>query len=150
MLTTVLAALVLVSAAAQTKDSYHPLTSSEMVAAGTWSQYKALSATLTASQLAEARRRHFTHCLEAIPMTDPQRAIVQDYLATRLPRGMHADPNPSPSSEQRQRNMGMYAESHQWAAHARTVMGEDLYVRVFGTGPTIAVLQAVKNDPAIK
>lgn len=151
LLTIVLAALVLVSPAAQTRQGpYHPLTSPEMVAAGTWSEYKALAATLTAAQLAEARRRHFVRCLEAIPMAPPQRAIVQDYLVTRLPRGVESDPNPNPSPVKRQHNMAAAEQSQRRTARARAVMGEDLYERVFGTGPTMAILQAVKDDPAIK
>jgi len=146
VLTVVVAAALLrcaPPAIAQAREPYRPLVNGEMAQQGLWETWAAEFNAMTGRQKAEAIRRHMKMCLESFEMTDEQRALVRGFIAKHVTDEAYAETDP----EKRQ---ALQFAIGQDAARAEVVLGRELYARVFFAKPPIAVLIAVKNDPAFK
>jgi len=128
--------------AQQKAQSYQPLSNQEMAQMGIWDQWVKTYNELTAKQKAEVMRRHINMCLDSFQLTDDQRTFVKDFTAKYVNDGMYdADP---------EKRAAIQREMQPIQQQATSVLGPDLTQKFFAAKPPIAVLEAVKSDPAFK
>jgi hypothetical protein len=130
--------------AQETKEPYRPLLGSEMNQQGTWESWIYEFNNLTAKQRAEAVRRHIQLCLGSFEMTDAQRDLVKTVAAKYVNEAMYDTAAPPEQRKAMQQAMGPDI------MNAQTVLGPQLTQLIFSAKPPIAVLLAVKHDPAFK
>jgi hypothetical protein len=124
-------------------EPYRPMSTQEMSEQGLWEPWIKTFTDLTAKQKAEVMRRHIEMCLKAFPVTDEQRAVVRDLSTKYVSEAMYAETDP----EKRKALLGpMQADM----MNAQRVLGPELTQMFFVNKPPISVLEAVKNDPALK
>ena len=133
-------------ALAQTQKSapqYRPLLNGEMAQQGLWDAWITEFNALTGKQRAEVRRRHIQMCLDSFEMTDEQRAVVKDMTAKYVTEAAYSETDP-------ERRKAMVAAMKPDSEKAMALLGRELGSLVFAAKPPIAVVLAVKNDPAFK
>ena len=108
-----------------------------------WSAWNQAFNALTAKQRAEVIRRHVDSCLQLFAMTESQRSLVKDITAKFVVEGMYSATDPA-------RRAALQNEMKSEMDHAKAVLGEELFVRVFGDRPPMTVINAVKGDPRFK
>jgi len=131
-------------ASAQTKrESYRPLTNSEMSAQGTWGPWVRTFNEMTPKQRAEVMRRHITLCLESFELTDEQRTFVKEFTATFVTEALYGTQDP-------EKRAALQQKMEPAQAKAMSLLGPDLAATFFAAKPPLSVLEAVKNDPAFR
>ena len=131
------------SASAQVKAAYQPLSNWEMVQQGLWESWIFEFNNLTGKQKAEVVRRHIQMCLDSFEMTVEQRAVVKDMTTKYVTEAAYSETDPE---KRRALQQAMLPDSEK----AMALLGRELGGLIFAAKPPIAVLIAVKNDPAFK
>jgi hypothetical protein len=124
-------------------EPYRPMNNQQMSELGLWEPWIKAFTDLTAKQKAEVMRRHIEMCLKAFPVTDEQRAVVKDLSAKYVSEAMYAETDP-------EKRKALLAPMQADMVNAQRVMGPELMQMFFANKPPIAILEAVKNDPAFK
>lgn len=131
------------SGSAQAKATYRPLSNQEMVQQGLWESWIFEFNNLTGKQKTEVVRRHVQMCLDSFDMTAEQRAVVKDMTTKYVTEAAYSETDPE---KRRALQQAMLPDSEK----AMALLGRELGGLIFAAKPPIAVLIAVKNDPAFK
>ncbi len=102
--------------------------------------------TLTPEQQAAAWQRRIQWCLDNLTLTEEQRSVVIENLATIRPENYRRNLTGRDLEEQQA------ARQKLKPLHDRTelVLGRQLYLEVFYRGPSLADIEAVRKDPSIR
>jgi len=121
---------------------YRPLGNAEM-APEVWSAWVETFNALSGKQKAEVVRRHVNLCLETLSLADNQRALIKSLTAKFVTEQMYSETDPAKRAAAKK-------EMQPEMLAARPILGDEVYQTVFSKKPPIAVLEAVKNDPAFR